>query len=72
MTIDHESILKEADVPNKKSKDYYVMMENKAFLKKTGDSLKVNMPDGQSILHCNQQHIFSVLSISEGKPVDCL
>ena len=72
MTIDHESIIKEGEIGRKKDEDYYTIAEKVAFLRKTGDSLKVNMPDGQSVLHCNQQHIFSVLCISEGKPADCI
>ena len=69
MTLDHENmIFKEGDPDKEKEKvkkdGFYTIAEKVAFLKKTGDSLKVNMPDGQSILHCSQQHVFSVLTIS--------
>lgn len=70
MTIDHESIIRETELSSKKAEEYYTIAEKVAFLKKTGDSVKVNMPDGQSVLNCSPQHIFSVLCISEGKPAD--
>lgn len=73
MTIDHESmIVKDVALNNKEAGDFYMIAEKVAFLRKTGDCLKVNMPDGQSEIHCGPQHLFSVITISEGKPADCL
>jgi len=49
MTIDHDSmIVKDVALNNKEAQDFYMIVEKVAFLKKTGDRLKVNMPDGQS------------------------
>ena len=48
MTIDHESMIVKEVSTNNKEADFYMIAEKVAFLRKTGDCLKVNMPDGQS------------------------
>lgn len=47
-------------------------MDRIAFVKKTMDCLRVTAPDGQSEINCQPQFLFSTLSVSEGKPVDCI
>lgn len=52
--------------------EYYTLVDGVAFVKKTGDCLRVTTPDGQSEVNCPPQFLFSTLSVSEGKPVDCI
>jgi hypothetical protein len=73
LTIDHGSmIVKDNEVKDNQTGDFYMIAEKVAFLRKTGDRLKVTTPDGQSEINCAPPHLYSVLTISEGKPADCL
>jgi hypothetical protein len=52
--------------------EFYTLVEKIAFVRKTKDCLRVTTPDGQSELNCPPQYLFSTLTVSEGRPADCL
>lgn len=74
-TLDHESMIVKATsegAPAGTQEQYYTLVEKIALVRKTMDCLKITSPDGQSELHCPPQFLFSTLTVSEGKPADCL
>lgn len=70
VTLDHESVITNpaAVEPDK----CYTLVDKICFIKKTQDQLKVTFPDGQSQINCKPEHLFSVLTVSVGQPVDVI
>lgn len=73
-TLDHESMIVKPETTTQKEgpEEYYTLVDKVAFVRKTKDCLRVTTPEGQSELNCPPQYLFSTLTVSEGKPADCI
>ena len=75
-TLDQDSIIlhNSSAAPQEEAPpdQFYTLISRVAFVRKTLDCIKVTTPEGQSVIHCPPQLLFTTLTVSEGRPAESI